>query len=296
MDELWFKCIEAIEEYVKKMTDDSKIFNQILPNIPQLVENNMHGIDFDPDEYTSIAKYLKAHIPKLLQDLQQSFKELYNDVDKRMNTLYARQLRSFFLADLINPAVCDIAGYVYEHGLICNGSKAMEFTVLNALQELSNKIKGAASLDHKTKREVAYTWGILSRSKPDITQEDDSTISKTLDQLLHSYKEIASKYALTLIKFIDLIREKQLRNEFAHFKETIRDFKVQQRSGNYLNEFLALETNQPLKNALLIKDEVRLLPTMFKSCWEFLRLSNANRQVFLLFLWPESLFTLDKNN
>jgi hypothetical protein len=261
-------------------------------NVREWIEMEVYGVNPGTADYRDMVAYLEVSITALLKELKQSFQKIYMDIYEQIDILWARQLRSFFVADLVIPAVCDIAGCVFEHDLICYGKKAMHRVVLNALEEIYEKFMNAASLDYRIKLRIAHSWGLISSSKPDITEEEQRKICETLDRLLQSYKNIAAKYELKLNKFIDLIREKQLRNEFVHYKETIKEYRDDGRCRNHLEGFLALEENQSLKAALRFYDEIQILPSMFEIYWRFLQLPNANRQVFYLFLMPKLRISL----
>ncbi|CAF4023434.1 unnamed protein product [Adineta steineri] len=185
-------------------------------------------------------------------------------------------------ADLIIPAVRDIVGYVSESDLCrCYVKEAMEWSVLNALEEICNQNPpDATSLNDQVKRQVAYTLGILSQSNSKITDSQHQKIRETLNMLFQCYSNVAQNYRLKTQKLIKLIREKQLRNEFVHYKEAIRAYQHNRDDINHLEGFLALEANKPLKQVLRNYKEIEILPIMFQSCRKFLQLSKAAR------FWP----------
>jgi hypothetical protein len=274
-DGLWEIFETTIEKYIQNTTNGLMDLRNIMSNLRKWIESHVLSISVDADDYNGVMDYLNASVTDLITEFQQSLKTTYSDIYEHVESLRRDQLRSFFVADLVIPAVRDIDGYVNEYNLVCYGKKAMEWTVLNVLEAICDGSMQIDSLDRNTKMEIAYTWGIISRSHHYITTKQDDIICQALHQLFQSYTNIAEKYDLQMDKLIDLIREKQLRNEFVHYRDAIRNH-----YNDYLKEFLTLEDNRLLKDALQVYDETEKLSTMFENCWKFLQLPKENRQVF----------------
>ena len=216
-DGLWEVFEETITKYVHNTTEDPVIFHGMMSNLPRWIETHVLSINIDAADYNDAINYFNISVAQLITEVQRSLEPIYSDIHKHIKTLWIDQLRSFFVADLVIPAVRDITGYVNEYELdCCHGKNATEWTVLNVLEAMCDGSTTLDSLDHNEKMKIAYTWGFISRSQQDITTEQDGMICQTIDRLFQSYKEIVDKYSLKTDKLIDLIREKQLRNEFAH--------------------------------------------------------------------------------
>lgn len=278
-DELWDICSKTIKECPNNRTGCSFIFQDILRDVRRWISEKVHDFISDNANYPTVGEYLENSVTVLLENLQVTFQNIPRIIEENTDRLWERQLRSFFIADLMIPAVLDIAGCVYEHRLTDPHIRVMERAVLNALEEMWERAINANALSTETKGEVGFIWRLICQRTQTITVENNRLICDTLDRLYQSYQDIArNKYHLELDKFIDLIREKQMRNTFVHFKEIIKKYRHTRHSScSYLDGFLSTKENQSLKRALDKQKEVQLLSTAFQSCWNFLQLKDIER-------------------